>query len=80
MCRTVSLAVLCLFTGVAFGVVGSQQLDAQQQPIKRTDLLKVELPDMKDTEMHVWLGDVAPNARPPLQSEGRRDGVRPGWQ
>jgi len=62
MGRTVSLLVLGLFAGMILGVVGGQPLGAQQQPIKRTDLLKVELPDMKDTEMHVWIGDVAPNA------------------
>ena len=62
MIRTVSLAALCLFAGVALGSVGGQPLGAQQQPIKRTDLLKAELTEMKGNEMHVWVADVAPNA------------------
>lgn len=57
MGRTVGLAASCLLAGLALGSLGAQQL-----PIKRTELLKVELPDMKDTEMHVWLGEVAPDA------------------
>jgi quercetin dioxygenase-like cupin family protein len=59
MSRTVSL---CLFAGVALSVLGIQPLGAQQQPIKRTDLLKTELTEMKDNEMHVWVADVAPGA------------------
>ena len=62
MGRIVSIAVSCLFAGAAFGLVGSQPPRAQQQPIKRTDLLKAELAEMKDSEMHVWVADVAPNA------------------
>ena len=62
MGRTVSLATLCLLAGVALGSVGGPPLGAQQQPIKRTDLLKAELTEMKDTEMQVWVADVAPNA------------------
>jgi quercetin dioxygenase-like cupin family protein len=62
MNRTVALPFLCLFTGVAVGVAGTHPLGAQQQPIKRTDLLKTELTEMKDSEMHVWVADVAPSA------------------
>lgn len=62
MGRTFILPVLCLVAGVALGVVGRQPLGAQQQPIKRTDLLKTELPEIKDNEMHVWVADVAPDA------------------
>ena len=62
MVQTVTLRVLCLLAGVAFGVVGSLPLGAQQQPIKRADLLKTELTEMKDTDMHVWVADVAPSA------------------
>ena len=62
MDRTASLVALCLLVGVVLGSVGGQPLGAQQRPIKRTDLLKAELTEMKDSEMHVWVADVAPNA------------------
>jgi quercetin dioxygenase-like cupin family protein len=62
MGRMVALKALCLFAGVAFGPGGAQPLGAQQQSIKRTDLLKVELPEIKGNEMNVWLGEVAPSA------------------
>ena len=35
---------------------------AQQLPINRTDLLKSELPEIQDNEMHVWIADIAPSA------------------
>jgi len=57
-----TLPVLCLAAGVAIAVIGAQPLRAQQQPIKRTDLLKAELTEMKDSEMNVWVADVAPGA------------------
>jgi quercetin dioxygenase-like cupin family protein len=57
MGRTVSLAALCLFAGLALSSPG-----AQQQPIKRTDLLKAELAEIKDGQMSVWVADVAPGA------------------
>lgn len=62
MGRAVSLAILSLFAGVALGVVGGRPLGAQQPPIKRTDLLKAELTEMKGSEMNVWVADVAPGA------------------
>jgi len=40
MLRTARLSVLTLVTGIALGLVGGQLTSAQQQPIKRTDLLK----------------------------------------
>jgi hypothetical protein len=46
----------------ALGVIGSQFVSAQQQPIKRIDLLKSELPEIQDNEMHVWVADIAPSA------------------
>jgi quercetin dioxygenase-like cupin family protein len=57
-----TLTLLCSFAAVAVAVCGSQPLRAQQQPIKRTDLLKTELTEMKDSEMNVWVADVAPGA------------------
>ena len=43
-------------------MVGGQPTSAQQQPIKRTDLLKSDLAEIKDNEMHVWVADIAPGA------------------
>jgi quercetin dioxygenase-like cupin family protein len=40
----------------------ASQKPAQQQPIKRTDLLKSELSEVQDNEMHVWVADIAPSA------------------
>jgi quercetin dioxygenase-like cupin family protein len=57
----VRLPVLALITGIALGVVG-QPTNAQQQPIKRTDLLKSELAEIRDNEMHIWVADIAPGA------------------
>jgi quercetin dioxygenase-like cupin family protein len=53
---------LALIAGTAPGVVGSQIVRAQQQVIKRTDLLKSELYEIKDNEMDVWVADIAPGA------------------
>jgi quercetin dioxygenase-like cupin family protein len=43
-------------------IFGGQMADAQQQPIKRTDLLKTYLPGMDDKEMQVWVADILPGA------------------
>jgi quercetin dioxygenase-like cupin family protein len=48
--------------GIALSVAGSQFTNAQQQPITRTDLLKSEIGEIKDSEMHVWVADIAPGA------------------
>jgi hypothetical protein len=60
MCR--SIALLTLMTALALGAVGIQPTSAQQQSIKRTDLLKSDLAEIKDNEMHVWVADLAPGA------------------
>jgi quercetin dioxygenase-like cupin family protein len=62
MWRTVRLPILALTIGIALGVAGGQITGAQQQPIKRTDLLKINLDEIKDSEMHVWVADIAPGA------------------
>ena len=58
MWQIVRLPILALITGITLGVVG-QPTNAQQQPIKRTDLLKSDLAEIKDNEMHVWVADIA---------------------
>ena len=62
MWRAAKLPVLTLIAGIALGVIGGQMTNAQQQPLKRTDLLTSELDEIKDNEMHVWIADIAPGA------------------
>jgi quercetin dioxygenase-like cupin family protein len=62
MWRPVRFSILALIPGIALGVIGSQTARAQQEPIKRTDLLKTELDEINDNEMQVWVADIAPGA------------------
>jgi hypothetical protein len=62
MRRQAIVIALTLTTGIALGAIGGQLARAQQQPIKRTDLLKSDLAEIKDNEMHVWVADIAPGA------------------
>ena len=62
MRRIARLPVLTLIMGIALGAVGGQLTRGQQQPIKRTDLLKLDLAEIKDNEMHVWMAEIAPGA------------------
>jgi len=49
-----AVAVICTF--------GGQIIGAEQQPIRRTDLLKTYLPEMEGKEMQVWVADIPPGA------------------
>jgi quercetin dioxygenase-like cupin family protein len=49
-------------TALVLGTVCSQPTSAQQQLIKRTDLLKLDLAEIKDNKMHVWVADIPPGA------------------
>jgi quercetin dioxygenase-like cupin family protein len=52
-----------LIAAVAVGILGGQIVCAQQQqPIKRTELLKTQLSDIDGKEMQVWVADVPPGA------------------
>ena len=53
---------LTLIAGVAICIFGGQFAGAQQQTIKRTDLLKTYLPEMEGKEMQVWVADIPPGA------------------
>lgn len=55
-----SLRGLIFLTGLS--LIGIQIGAAQQQPMKRTELLKTRLADLGDKEMHVWVADIAPGA------------------
>jgi quercetin dioxygenase-like cupin family protein len=58
---------LTLSVGIALGMLGTQALNAQstqqQEPFKRTLLLKTDLEGLEGHEAHVMLVEVAPNAR-----------------
>jgi hypothetical protein len=61
--RTSRLAASALTIGVALGVIGSPFAGAQQPTLKRTDLLKLDLGEIKDdSEMNVWVADIAAGA------------------
>ncbi|MFY9956607.1 cupin domain-containing protein [Bradyrhizobium sp.] len=62
MYQSVIRTVPALIVAVAVGIFGSQVACAQQQPIKRTDLLKTDLSDIEGKEMHIWVADIAPGA------------------
>jgi len=56
--QTIIAPFVALFAGIALCQVGN----AQQPPIKRTDLLTMDLSDLGDRKMHVWIADIAPGA------------------
>ncbi len=70
MWRTTRLTASALTIGLALGAIGSQFAGAQQPPLKRTDLLKLDLGEIKDSEMNVWVADIAAGRsnRPALSS------------
>ena len=60
MQRMIRLPFFALTAGIAFAAVGGWLANAQQQTIKRTDLLKVDLPEIKGSQMNLWVADIAP--------------------
>ena len=53
---------LTLAVGLAVGVIGDRVLNAQQQPVKRTMLLKTDLVGIEGKEALVRLTEYAPGA------------------
>jgi quercetin dioxygenase-like cupin family protein len=62
MRRTIGWSALAFIAGIALVADGGWLANAQQQTIKRTDLLKVDLPDIKGSQMNFWVADIAPGA------------------
>lgn len=62
MKRTGLLLTLSLAVGIAVGVIGTQALNAQQEPMKRTVLLKTDLAGVKGKEGVLVLVELAPGA------------------
>src|SRR5215475_2260605 len=51
-----------IMTAAALWIFGGQTAGAQQQPLKRTELLRTQLPGMDGYEMNVWVADIPPGA------------------
>ena len=62
MKRTGLLLTLTLTVGIALGVIGTQALNAQQEPMKRTVLLKTDLTGITGKEAILALVEFAPGA------------------
>ena len=60
--RVAIMLGLTFAVGIAFGVIGNQFLNAQQPPIKRTEVLKTEMAGMEGKEAHMWVAEIAPGA------------------
>ena len=56
------MLALALLVGVALGVIGDQVLNAQQQPVKRTELLTTDLAGLEGKEGVVYIAEIAPGA------------------
>jgi quercetin dioxygenase-like cupin family protein len=62
MKRMAYMLALALVVGIVMGVVGNQFLNAQQQPVKRTELLRTDLPGIEGKEGIVYIAELAPGA------------------
>jgi len=62
MKRTVCMLALAVAVGIAIGTIGTQVLNAQQEPLKRTVLLRQDLVGMEGKEALVVLVEAAPGA------------------
>ena len=62
MKRTPVMLTLTLVIGIALGVAGSHVLHAQQEPIKRTVLVRSDLEGIEGKEAVLFLAELAPGA------------------
>lgn len=62
MSRTALLLGLTLAVGIAVGVIGDGVLNAQQEPVKRTVLLRTDLVGMEGKEVLMINVELAPGA------------------
>jgi quercetin dioxygenase-like cupin family protein len=62
MKRMIAMLIFTLAVGIALGMVGSQVLHAQQEPVKRTVLLKSDLEGIEGKEAVLFLAELAPGA------------------
>ncbi len=61
--RKASIAVLVLVVGVVMGAMGSQVLNAQQEQIKRTVLLKTDVTGVEGKEGYIIMVEIAPRGQ-----------------
>ena len=54
--------VLILAAAAAICTSSDRNARAEPQPIRRTELLKTNLPDVDGKEMQVWMGELSPGA------------------
>jgi quercetin dioxygenase-like cupin family protein len=62
MKRTLFVSVLILAAGIVAGALGTPALNAQQEPFKRTVLLKTDLTGLEGKDSVVVLVELAPGA------------------
>lgn len=62
MNRTVVMLTIALVVGIAVGMIGNQVLNAQQEPVRRTVLLKTDLAGIEGKEAVVLTVELAPEA------------------
>ncbi len=62
MKRTALVLGLTLAMGVAMGAIGDQVLNAQQEPLKRTELMKTDLEGIAGDQAVVAVVEFAPGA------------------
>jgi quercetin dioxygenase-like cupin family protein len=65
MKQTVVMLAVALALGIAVGMIGSQVLNAQQEPVTRTVLLKTDLAGIEGKEANMFLANIAPGAATP---------------
>jgi len=62
MKRTAMSLVATLAVGLTLGVLGDRFLSAQQQPIKRTELLKTDVVEAAGKDGVIYLAELGPGA------------------
>jgi quercetin dioxygenase-like cupin family protein len=62
MKRPVIILALTLAIGIAVGMIGDRFLNAQQQAVKRTELLRTDLAGMEGKEGIIYTAELAPGA------------------
>jgi quercetin dioxygenase-like cupin family protein len=58
--RTIWLPAFTLAAGIALGVAGARVLSAQQPEIKRTEVLRADLPGVEGKEAVVFMAEIPP--------------------
>jgi quercetin dioxygenase-like cupin family protein len=62
MRRLTIVSVAALVVSIAVCATEQRSGNAQQPPLKRTELLKTDFAGMDGKEMHIWTADIAPGA------------------